>query len=73
MVELIRTADPVLLSWLDMIFRERGIKIVVFDEHTSTVYGGALAMVPRRIMVDEDDLPAARRILAEAGRLAGDV
>ena len=73
MIELIRTADPVLVSWLDMIFRQRGIKMVVFDEHTSTVYGGALALVPRRIMVGEDDLPAAQRILRQAESLAGDV
>jgi hypothetical protein len=72
MIELVRTGDPVLLSWLDMIFRQHGIKMVVFDEHTSTVYGGALALIARRIMVDESDLAAARQILQQAESLAGD-
>ena len=70
MIELVRTGDPVLLSWLEMIFRQHGIKMVVFDEHTSTAYGGALFLVARRIMVDEGDLVAARQILRQAEGLA---
>lgn len=66
MVELIRTTDPVLLSWLEMTFRQRGIKFVVFDAYTSTVYGGALDAIPRRVVVCEEDLPAALSALAEA-------
>jgi hypothetical protein len=72
MIELIRTADPVLLSWLDMIFRQHGIKMVVFDTHTSTVYGGALSLVARRVMVDESDLEAARTLLRQAESPADD-
>lgn len=67
MVELIRTTNPVFLSWIEMILRERGIKFVVFDLHTSIAYGGALDAVPRRIMVHEDDVSMARRVLQEAG------
>lgn len=48
-----------------MIFRQQGIKMVVFDEHTSTAYGGALSLIMRRIMVDEGDLVAARDILRQ--------
>jgi hypothetical protein len=73
MIEILRTADPVLLSWLDMIFRERGIKIVVLDEHASTLYGGALDAVARRIMVDDADLAAAEAVLADARALGADV
>ncbi|MFO1153977.1 MAG: DUF2007 domain-containing protein [Rhodospirillales bacterium] len=72
MIELVRTGDPVLVSWLDMIFRQRGIKMVVFDEHTSTAYGGALSLISRRIVVDEGDLDIARQILHQAEGLADD-
>jgi Protein of unknown function (DUF2007). len=71
MVEVLRTTDPVLLSWLEMTFRERRIKAAVFDAYTSTVYGGALAAVPRRVMVAERDLARAEAILAEAEAMAG--
>lgn len=72
MVELIRTTDPVLLSWLEMTFRERGIKAIVFDAYTSTVYGGALDAVPRRVMVAADHLDRAQAALAEVEAIAGD-
>lgn len=66
MVELIRTTDPVLLSWLQMTLREYGIEAIIFDAYTSAVYGGALDSVARRVMVAEDDLNRARAILAAA-------
>jgi hypothetical protein len=71
MIELIRTTDPVLLSWLEMIFHERGIKAVIFDAYTSTVYGGALDAVSRRVMVAEEDVVRARAALAEAEAIGG--
>jgi hypothetical protein len=75
MVELIRTDNPVFLSWLRLVLAEAGIIAAVFDDHTSAAYGGALAAVPCRVMVAEDDLARARRVLAEApdGGLDGDV
>lgn len=66
MIELIRTDNSVLISWLEMRLSEAGIKPFVLDAYTSSVYGGALAAVPRRVMVEEGDLERARRILAEA-------
>ena len=66
MKELIRTNDPVLLSWLRALLADRGIESVVFDTHTSVLEGSASA-IPRRLMVGDDDHPRARRALAEAG------
>ena len=70
MKELLRTNDPVLLSWLDVLLRDAGIESVVFDTHTSILEGSANA-IPRRLMVTDDDLKAARELLVEAGH--GDV
>lgn len=72
MVELLRTDDVVLVTWLQARLAEAGIECVVFDAFTSAVYGGALDAVVRRMMVAEEDLSAARRILAEGRALAGD-
>ncbi len=69
MVELIRTNDPVLLSWLEARLREDRIQIQVMDVHTSVLEGSAGA-IPRRVMVAEGDYSRARWVLYEAERLA---
>ena len=66
MMELIRTADPVLLSWLQARLREAGIDAVVFDGLTSGIYGGALDAIARRVMVESAHWQRAQAILAEA-------
>jgi hypothetical protein len=66
MKELLRTNDPVLLTWLAALLRDQGVESVVFDTHTSVLEGSANA-IPRRMMVIDDDYVAARRILIEAG------
>jgi hypothetical protein len=71
MIELIRTDDPVLLSWLETRLAEIGIEAFVFDGHTSNAYAGALGSVSCRIMVAEDDLSRAMRVVAEGRGLAG--
>jgi hypothetical protein len=66
MIELTRSDDAVFISWLEMRLGELGIETVVLDTHTSSVYGGALGAVQRRVMVHEADLARSRRVLAEA-------
>ena len=73
MVELTRTNDPVLLSWLVAALADDRIETVVLDAHTS-VLEGSISAIPRRLMVGDADLARARRILAEAeviGRSSG--
>ena len=64
MRELLRTNDMVLISYLEHRLREAGIEALLLDAHMS-VLEGSLGVLPRRIMVAEDDLPEARRILDE--------
>ncbi len=71
MKELLRTNDLVKLSWLKALLADSGIEAVVLDNHTSVLEGSALA-IPRRLAVIDDDLPQARRILAEAGEQTGE-
>jgi hypothetical protein len=66
MRELVRTNDPVLVSAIGAMLTGAGIRHVVLDQNMS-VLEGSLGILPRRILVAEDDAPAARRLLEEAG------
>ncbi|MBI1207922.1 MAG: DUF2007 domain-containing protein [Azospirillum sp.] len=67
MKELIRTNDPVLLSWLEALLAGSGLRTIVLDRYTS-VLEGSIGAIPRRLMVADDDFSAARRrLIAEAG------
>jgi hypothetical protein len=65
-LELIRTNDLVLISYVESLLKAAGFESVVLDGHASAV-DGSLGLLPRRIMVDAEDGPAARRLLTEAG------
>ena len=66
MIELLRTNDPVLISFADALLKEAGIEHAVVDQHMSVIEG-SLGILPRRILVAREDNEAARHILAEAG------
>jgi len=66
MVELLRTNDVVRLSFLGALLADAGIESLVLDTHTSIVEG-SIGAIPRRLMVDDDDLVRARRVLDLAG------
>ena len=66
MRELIRTNNPVLVSAVGALLDGAGIPHTVLDQHMS-VLEGSLGVLPRRILVAEDYLAAARRLLTDAG------
>ena len=66
MKELIRTNDPVRLSWLQALLAGAGIDSIVLDTHTSIIEG-SIGAIPRRLMVSADDHRRACAVLAEAG------
>lgn len=65
MKELIRTNDPVLLSWVQATLADDGIETVIFDQYMSAVEG-SIGAFPRRVMVLDKDLERARRVLDAA-------
>lgn len=69
MKELLRTNDPVKLSWLEAMLAAAGIGTVVLDLHTSIVEG-SIGILPRRLMVRDEDYLRARMIMREAGEEA---
>ena len=70
MKALLRTNDPVEISWLLAELSARGIDAVVLDAHTS-IAEGSLGILPRRVMVSDEDFPRASRILEGARRDIG--
>ena len=69
MHELVRTNDVVLISFIESLLDEAGLGYFVADRHMSAVEG-SLGFLPRRILVVEDDAPAARRLLRDVGLAA---
>jgi len=65
MLELTRTNNPVLISWLLSRLEEKGIPAFVLDTHTS-VLEGSISAIERRVMVDDSDIAGARVVLWEA-------
>ena len=66
MKEILRTGDPVQLSWVSAMLAGENIETVVLDTHMSFAEG-SISAIPRRVMVADQDYDAARRLLADAG------
>jgi hypothetical protein len=66
MIELLRSNDPVLMSFADALLNEAGIKHAIVDQNMS-VMEGSLGILPRRMLVARERHENARRIMIEAG------
>ena len=69
MIELMRTNDAVVISFVEALMRDAGIEFLVADQNMS-VLDGSLGILPRRILVADDDVNAARRLLTDGGLAA---
>ena len=65
MKELLRSNDIVYLSFVRHVLSEEGISFLQLDDHMSALEG-SLGVLPRRIVVAEDDLPRAKLALGNA-------
>jgi hypothetical protein len=66
MIELLHSNDLVLISAVRAILAAENIGIIVADEHMSALEG-SLGFLPRRLLVANEHLARARRLLEEAG------
>lgn len=66
MIELIRTNDTVVLSFVQSLLKDAGIECLLADQNMS-VLDGSIGVLPRRIMVPDEDADEARKILSDAG------
>lgn len=73
MVELLRSNDMVYLSWVEASLKAEHIQCIVMDYHTAAMEG-SIGAIPRRVMIDDDDLARARAIIDEGpGDVALDI
>lgn len=66
MDELLRSNDPVLISFVEALLNEAGIPHHAVDQHMSVVEG-SLGILPKRLLIPADRIVAARAVLVEAG------
>jgi hypothetical protein len=71
MIELVRTNDAVLISYIEALLRDADIEFLVADQNMS-VLEGSLGVLPRRVLVSDDDVDEAKALLADAG-IGGEV
>jgi hypothetical protein len=64
--ELLRTNDAVLISAVEALLKGAGIECMVADRHMS-VLEGSLGVLPRRVLVMDDEISRARRVMQESG------
>ena len=65
MEELLRSNDLVYLSFVRHVLAEEGIVFLELDQHMAALEG-SIGAIPRRILVAEDDVARARRVLGNA-------
>ena len=61
MIELVRTNDAVIISFVESLMRDAGIACFVADQNMS-ILEGSIGLLQKRVMVDADQADAARRI-----------
>jgi len=66
MRELLKTNDPVLLSFVEDVLRQDGIDPLVLDRNMS-VMEGSIGILPRRVLVADEDWSRARHLLRTSG------
>lgn len=64
MQEVLRTNDPVLLSFVEAVLEDAGIAVVLADVNMS-VLEGSIGVLPRRLLVGDGDAEAALRLIRE--------
>jgi hypothetical protein len=65
MRDVLKTNNAVLLNFAEAVLSDAGIKAVVFDGHMS-IMDGSLGILPRRLMVSDEDFTRAKAVLSGA-------
>ena len=65
MHEIVRSNNPVLLNFVEVLLKDAGLSPLLVDVHTSAVEG-SIGVLPRRILIEESELSRARQVLREA-------
>ena len=66
MVELLRSNDLVLMSYVRALLAAESIRCTELDKHMN-ILEGSISAIQQRIMVDDKDEQRARSLLTDAG------
>jgi Putative prokaryotic signal transducing protein len=66
MIELLRTNDAVLISYVEALLRDSGIEHFVADQNMS-ILDGSIGILPRRVLVDAERHDQACKLMQDAG------
>lgn len=66
MIEIMRSNDPVSLSYAQSLLKDRGIHCMIADQGMS-VLEGSIGILQRRLLVETERADEARAMLREAG------
>lgn len=66
-IELLKTNNPVTLSFIEALLRDAAIPHQSLDHNMSNLYGSVLNHIALRVMVDESHETRARQLLIDAG------
>jgi hypothetical protein len=61
---VLKSNNPVLLSYATNLLGQEGIESIIFDENAS-VMDGSMGFLPRRLMVLDEDFARADRLLRQ--------
>jgi len=64
MKELLRSTDPTVIAFASALLSGEGIEVFELDVHMS-VMEGSIGIFPRRLMVRDEDLTAAERVMRD--------
>lgn len=64
MKELLRTTDPTIIAFATVLLQGEGIDCFPMDVHMS-VLEGSVGVLPRRLMVRDQDIFLAERVLCD--------
>ncbi len=66
MKDVLKTPDPVKMSFAQHVLEEAGIDCAVFDTATSSMYGGGFSSIQPRLAVADEDEHQAKTLLLKA-------
>jgi putative signal transducing protein len=64
MIEIVRTNNPVLISFIEATLKEADLFVAVLDSNAS-ILDGSIGMLPRRVMISDEDADAVRKVLMD--------
>jgi hypothetical protein len=62
MIELLRTNDPVILSYIQAVLGDADVPSFLLDSNMS-IMDGSIGVLPRRLMINDDDAARVRGLL----------